>query len=116
MILGRIHHVGSGFQPAAGLPAAETAAKTEASMTIFNLLPAVYRIKDAQLAQSRNLLTPAESAQLQSLQALSNPSRAQQQKLAQFTAKAARGPLQSRCPLIDEQPSAGEPSSPRRPA
>jgi hypothetical protein len=71
---------------------------------LFDLLPALYRLRDAQLAQSLTLLTAAESAQLQTLQALPPPlSPDQQAQFDQLTAKAARGPLQSLLMLIDEQ-------------
>ena len=39
------------------------------SPDLFELLPAVYRIRDAQLAQSQTLLTAAELADLSALQA-----------------------------------------------
>jgi hypothetical protein len=72
--------------------------------TLFALLPALYRLRDAQLAQSQPLLTAAESAQLANLQALAPPLSADQQQLFdELTAKAARGPLQSLLMLIDEQ-------------
>ena len=72
--------------------------------TLFDLLPAVYRLRDAQLAQSQNLLSASETAQLRALQATASPlSQAQQEQLDQFTAKAARGPLQSLLMLIEEQ-------------
>lgn len=71
---------------------------------LFNLLPAVYRIRDAQLAQSEALLAPAETAALAALQAATPPlSLEQQTQLAELTAKAARGPLQSLLMLIQEQ-------------
>lgn len=71
---------------------------------LFNLMPALYRLKDAQWAQSRVLLTNAEQAQLQALQALAPPlTPVQQQQLVALTAKAARGPLQSLLMLIEEQ-------------
>ena len=71
---------------------------------LFNLLPALYRLRDAQLAQSMNLLTPVETTQLQSLQALTPPlTTVQQQQIDQLLAKAARGPLQSLLMLIEEQ-------------
>lgn len=74
------------------------------SQQLFNLLPALYRLKDAQLAQSQNLLTAAEQAQLASLQALSPPlTPVQQQQLDGLLAKAARGPLQSLLMLVAEQ-------------
>ena len=37
-------------------------------LDLFQLLPAVYRLRDAQLAQSLPLLTPEESATLAALQ------------------------------------------------
>jgi hypothetical protein len=72
--------------------------------TLFDLLPAVYRLRDAQLALSQNLLTASETAQLQALQGTALPlSEAQQEQLNQLTTKAARGPLQSLLMLIEEQ-------------
>jgi hypothetical protein len=71
---------------------------------LFDLMPAFYRLKDAQLAQAQNLLSPDEAAKLQALLALPPPlSTVQQQLLDQLTAKAARGPLQSLLMLIEEQ-------------
>jgi hypothetical protein len=77
--------------------------------TLFDLLPAVYRLRDAQLAQSQNLLSASDTAQIRALQALPSPlSAAQQAQLDQLTAKAARGPLQSLLLLIEEQLAAIE--------
>lgn len=74
------------------------------SFDLFNLLPAVYRIRDAQIAQAQPLLTPAEKATLAALQALDPPlSSDQQARLTQLTAKASRGPLQSLLLVIQEQ-------------
>jgi hypothetical protein len=74
------------------------------SIDLFALLPAFYRIRDAQLAQAQTLLTPAESTELSALQALTPPlSDDQQAQLAELTAKASRGPLQSLLMLIGEQ-------------
>jgi len=74
------------------------------SFDLFNLLPAVYRIRDAQIAQSQPLLAPAEKATLAALQALAPPlSSNQQAQLVELTAKASRGPLQSLLMVIDEQ-------------
>ena len=70
---------------------------------LFNLLPALYRLKDTGIAQSQNLLTPAESAQLAALRALSTLNVVQQQQLDALLAKATRGPLQSLLMLIAEQ-------------
>src|SRR5262249_57499809 len=73
-------------------------------LDLFSLLPAFHRIRDAQLAQSQNLLTPAESSQLKALQALTPPLPADQQaELDQLLAKASRGPLQSLHLVIQEQ-------------
>jgi hypothetical protein len=74
------------------------------SFDLFNLLPAVYRIRDAQIAQSQTLLTTLETAQLQALRALLPPlSSDQQAQLDALTAKASRGPLQSLLMVIQEQ-------------
>jgi hypothetical protein len=71
---------------------------------LFNLLPALYRLRDAGIAQSQNLLTAAETAQLASLQAMAPPlPPVQQVQLNDLLAKAARGPLQSLMMLIAEQ-------------
>ena len=76
--------------------------------TLFNLLPALYRLKDAGIAQSQNLLTPAETTQLFALRALSSLNVVQQQQLDALLAKATRGPLQSLLMLIAEQIAAVE--------
>jgi hypothetical protein len=73
------------------------------SPDLFELLPAVYRIRDAQLAQSQTLLTAAELADLNALQAQTTLTSDQQAQLDQLTAKAARGPLQSLLMLVGEQ-------------
>ena len=71
---------------------------------LFNLLPALYRLKDARLAASQQLLTAAEAAQLAALQALAPPlSSDQQAELSELTAKASRGPLASLLALVEEQ-------------
>jgi hypothetical protein len=72
--------------------------------SLFDLLPALYRLKDARIAQSQSLLSPPEQTQLKALQALPPPlTPVQQQELAQLLAKAARGPIQSLLMLIEEQ-------------
>lgn len=74
------------------------------SLDLFQLLPAVYRLRDAQIAQSQTLLTPAELAELAALQALVPPlSSDQQAQLNGLMAKASRGPLQSLLMLVEEQ-------------
>ena len=77
-------------------------------LDLFQLLPAVYRLRDAQLAQSLPLLTPEESATLVALQLLTAPLMPplppdQQALFDQLTAKASRGPLQSLLMVIQEQ-------------
>ncbi|HLJ27823.1 MAG TPA: hypothetical protein VKY85_14015 [Candidatus Angelobacter sp.] len=76
-----------------------------AAQKLFELLPALYRLRDAQLAQSQTLLTSAEQMQLTALQALPPASLtvAQQQQLDALLAKAGRGPLQSLVMLLAEQ-------------
>jgi hypothetical protein len=74
------------------------------SLDLFQLLPAVYRMRDAQIAQSMQLLTPAQLAELAQLQALPQPLPVNQQaQLAELQALASRGPLQSLLMLIGEQ-------------
>ncbi|HEX4004723.1 MAG TPA: hypothetical protein VHX60_00980 [Acidobacteriaceae bacterium] len=69
---------------------------------LFNLLPSLYRLRDAQLAQ-QNGFTPADAVQLQALQALPGPlTTAQQQQLDQLTA-LSYGPLQALLSLVEEQ-------------
>ncbi len=72
---------------------------TPQGQKLFDLLPAIYRVKDAQLSS----LSAADAAQLQGLQNTPPPlTEAQQQQLNQLMA-ASRGPLQSLLMLIDEQ-------------
>src|SRR5579862_678868 len=79
------------------------------SKTLFNLLPAVYRLKDAALVGSAPLLSPIESARLQSLQAAAGALSPQEQaELQELLDKSTRGPLQSLIMLIAEQLAAVE--------
>jgi hypothetical protein len=79
------------------------------TQTLFDLLPAVYRLRDTQLAKSLQLLSPSEAVQLRALQERALPLSATQQLLFdQLSAKAARGPLQSLLMLIEEQIAAVE--------
>src|SRR5947208_473051 len=72
--------------------------------SLFNLLPALYRLRDAEIAQSQSLLTPAEIAEVKTLQGLAPPLTAvQQERLDGLLAKAARGPLESLLMLVEEQ-------------
>ena len=74
------------------------------SFDLFQLAPAVYRLRDAQIAQTMQLLTGAEQAQLATLQSLPTPLTTDEQaQLDALTAKAARGPLESILMLIQEQ-------------
>ena len=43
------------------------------SFELFQLVPAVYRLRDAQIAQTMQLLTPAEQTELASLQTQATP-------------------------------------------
>lgn len=79
------------------------------SFDLFQLLPSIYRLRDAQLAQMQTLLTPAEQSLVTMLQAAPQPLPADQQaELNQLLAKAARGPLESLLLLIGEQIAAVE--------
>jgi hypothetical protein len=71
------------------------------SFDLFNLLPAVYRSRDIELAQSQTLLTPAELAELAAL--VPPLSIDQQLRLEELTAKSTRGPLHSLLLVIQEQ-------------
>ncbi len=74
------------------------------SRDLFQLLPAVYKIRDAELAAAKPLLTPVEAAELASLRALTPPLSADDQaRLDELEAKASRGPLQSLLRVIGEQ-------------
>ena len=77
-------------------------------LDLFQLLPAVYRTRDIQIAQSLPLLSAAEQATLAQLQLLSqpgNPALAPEQSalLDDLLAKSTRGPLQSLLLVLQEQ-------------
>ena len=72
-------------------------------LDLFNLLPAVYRIRDIEYAQSHTLLTPSEAAELIGLRAKSLLLPDEQVRLDELTAKASRGPLQSLLMVVQEQ-------------
>lgn len=82
------------------------------SFQLFDLLPAVYRVRDAAIAQSLKLLTPAEQTTLAALQLLQRSSAllssGQQAQLNELLDKASRGPLQSLLMLVEEQIAAVE--------
>ncbi len=70
----------------------------------YALLPAVYRIRDIELAeQMTDLLTPSETAELQLLRSLSTISVAELKRLEELEAKRQRGPLQALLSVIAEQ-------------
>jgi hypothetical protein len=73
------------------------------TLDLFSLLPAVYRTRDIELAQSQALLTPAETTELNILKGVPSPSLDQRLRLAELTAKAIRGPLHSLLLLIQDQ-------------
>lgn len=74
------------------------------TVELFNLLPALYRTRDIELAQSLALLTSSETAELNALKALIPPlSIDQQARLDELTAKSTRGPLQSLLLVVQEQ-------------
>ncbi|HEY2472704.1 MAG TPA: hypothetical protein VGI45_33275 [Terracidiphilus sp.] len=77
-------------------------------LDLFSLLPAVYRLRDIQLAESLPLLTDGEKAIVAQLELLSAPSMPplaseQQALLDELTAKASRGPLASLLLVLEEQ-------------
>jgi hypothetical protein len=64
--------------------------------TLFRLLPAIHRIRDAELAAGlKGLLTPEEAAELAALEALPSPTVAEQERIEALRGKAARGPLKA---------------------
>jgi hypothetical protein len=74
------------------------------SLDLFNLLPAVYRIRDIQIAQSQTLLTSGEITELNNLKSKVPPlSIDEQLRLNELTTKASRGPLHSLLLVIQEQ-------------
>jgi hypothetical protein len=74
------------------------------TFSLFNLIPAVYRLRDGQIAATMQLLTPAEQSELTTLQTSTTPLTADQQALLDsLLAKSTRGPLESLLMVIDEQ-------------
>ncbi|MGA2349990.1 MAG: hypothetical protein ABSF70_06110 [Terracidiphilus sp.] len=74
------------------------------SVDLFQLLPAVYRMRDAQIARSLPLLTPVQQTLLDELQALPQPLPADQQaQLDELQTLASRGPLESMLMVVSEQ-------------
>jgi hypothetical protein len=74
------------------------------SFSLFDLVPAIYRLRDGEAAATMQLLTPDEQSQLYALQNPTSPLNAEQTALMNsLAAKAARGPLESLLMVIDEQ-------------
>lgn len=74
------------------------------SFSLFNLVPAIYRLRDGQLAANMQLLTAEEQTDLTNLESSATPLTADQRALlASLLAKQSRGPLQSLLMVIDEQ-------------
>jgi hypothetical protein len=72
--------------------------------TLYDLLPAIYRIRDAeQAASGGQLLTAAEATQLALLEEVPNPTPNEQDRIRTLRLKAARGPLESLLSLFAEQ-------------
>jgi hypothetical protein len=71
---------------------------------LYALLPAVYRIRDIEIAeQMDNLLTPAERVELQQLRSVSSLTAKQENRLKQLEDKRQRGPLKALLSIIAEQ-------------
>ena len=71
---------------------------------LYRLLPAVHRIRDAELAAGMpDLLTATESNALKALEAIPNPTTKQQVRREVLREKAARGPLKALCYVFAEQ-------------
>ncbi|ADW69482.1 hypothetical protein [Granulicella tundricola] len=71
---------------------------------IYNMIPAVYRIRDAEIAlQSDATLDAADAAELAGLLTQTMLSAAEQGRLAELQALQQRGPLQSMVALLAEQ-------------
>ncbi len=73
------------------------------SFYLFDLVPAVYRLRDAQIAQTMTLLTSVEQTKLTSLEGMGSLTADEQAELDALLAKSTRGPLQSLLMVIEEQ-------------
>lgn len=74
------------------------------SFTLFELIPAVYRLRDGQIAATMQLLTPGEQTELAALQNSTTSLDAEQSaRMNELASKAARGPIESLLMVIDEQ-------------
>jgi hypothetical protein len=73
---------------------------------LYSLLPAIYRIRDIELAETlEGLLVPKEAAELNQLQSLSTLTARQARRLAELVDKRQRGPLKALLSVIAEQAS-----------
>ncbi|HSB10216.1 MAG TPA: hypothetical protein VLM38_12085 [Blastocatellia bacterium] len=71
---------------------------------LYSLLPAVYRIRDIELAgRIEGLLDPDEQQELESLRSLSTISAKQEKRLEELEQKRQRGPLKALLSIIAEQ-------------
>ena len=74
------------------------------TQTLFELLPAVHRIRDSeQAARLPDLLSAAEQAELAALELLPSPTEEEQERIAALQDKASRGPLESLISIFAEQ-------------
>jgi hypothetical protein len=71
---------------------------------LYALLPAVYRIRDIELAeQTDNILSPVERTELQMLRSLSSLTAKQESRLKELEDKRQRGALKALLSVIAEQ-------------
>ena len=78
------------------------------AQTLFELLPAVHRIRDSeQAARLPDLLNAAEQAELAALGVLPSPTEDEQERIATLQDKASRGPLESLIGIFAEQIGVG---------
>ncbi len=74
------------------------------SFNLFQLVPAIYRLRDGQIATSMKLLSPHEQVRLTTLQSSAIPlTVAEQSELDALVAKSQRGPLESLVMVVEEQ-------------
>jgi hypothetical protein len=72
--------------------------------TLFRLLPAIHRIRDAELAEAlEGLLTADEIKELKLLDSISSLSAKQQSRRNELLEKLTRGPLKALCLVFAEQ-------------
>src|ERR1043165_788936 len=69
----------------------------------YSLLPAIYRIRDIEIAERTQLLTPAELARLQILRNQDTRTAKEEKEFESLEAKRQSGPLKSLLAVIAEQ-------------